>query len=107
MVWVAVARYEGDRQAPPVIDELITNTPLALNRGRNELDYLAYRHSTVQLRIVYRPGIRLGHLVEVRDALQGIAWRGKVVGLRYSNSLGGTTIDMDVQRPTINVEFAP
>lgn len=107
MVWIAVARYEGNRQAPPVIDQLIVTIPVALNRGRNELDYLAYRHTTVQLQIVYRPGVELGQVVEVRDELQGIAWRGKVVGLRYSNQLGGTTIDMDVQRPTINVEYKP
>lgn len=107
MVWIAVARYAGDRRAPPIIDPLIATDAVALNRGRNALDSFAYRPTTVRVTATYRDGLRLGQVVEVRDELQGVAWKGKIIGLSYTNASGGPEVTLDIERPTLNVEYSP
>lgn len=107
MVWLAVTRYAGDRRAAPIIDPLIVTDAVAINRGRNALDKLAHRPSIVRVQATYRDGVRLGMVVEVRDELQGISWKGKIVGLSYSNASGGPEVSLDIERPTLNVEYLP
>ena len=105
MVWIAVARYDGNRQAPPIVDGLLCTEAVCVNRGRNELDEHAYKHAPVTVNAVFRPGVRLGQLAEVHDALQGISWRGKIVGIQYTNGGGAPIMVLDIEKPTINVAY--
>lgn len=79
---VLVARGAADNQGEDIIDPLITSVPVALSRGQVEIDRYA-KGVPVTMQIRFRAGLELGQTVEVIDALQGAAWRGKIISIEH------------------------
>lgn len=96
---IVVLRYLGDKKGQEVVDTLLFGTEAKLARGRAELDQNALPQQPVTMTIVYRPGLRLGQLVEVLDSTQGQVWRGKITKISHHITETNHTTDIEVQRP--------
>jgi len=72
---VVVQRSPGDKQGPDINDPLITSEPVAVERGRNEIDANCSSRQLVTMEIVPRSGLRINRIIEVQ-ALTGAPWRG-------------------------------
>ena len=98
MVDIVVIRGAGDRPGDDIVDTLIVSVPVALSRGRSELDEGALADAPV-LDCALQD-IRLGQLIEVDDSALGV-WRGKVTGVSHQvdsddegNISASTTINL-------------
>lgn len=96
-----VQRGAGDKQGEDVVDPLLGSIPVALARGRNELDAKAHRKDDESLETVYRAGVRLGDLARTYET--GEVWTGKITGIQHTVSKVGesvqTTTSMQLERP--------
>ena len=79
---IIVARYEGDIQGLDVIDPLLTNILIGINRGRRELD-IGEGLQIVNLKAVYQTGLSKGDLIDVDDIYQGKVWKGIITGISH------------------------
>jgi hypothetical protein len=102
MIDVFVQRYTGDLRGPDIVDPLLTELGVVLARGRSALDSQALLQQTVQQEIVFRPGIRLGQLIETHDAMQGVSWKGKITGISHKIQSGKVTTTLDIIRPAVS-----
>ncbi len=91
-------RGAGDRQGQPIIEPLLADNAL-IHRGRAEMDANAHELNQVQLSIVFRPGVRLGHLIEAIDPSSATPYRGKITGMQIT--VRGAEIEhrIDVEVP--------
>lgn len=97
---VIVRRGDGLHPGDDIVDPLIKTLPVALARGRNELDEQASGLQEVQISCVYRTGLRLGMLVEVHEQLFGTIWYGKITGLTHQWDGQGGSTQMTLKRPS-------
>lgn len=97
---VFVIRGAGDKRGEDIVDPLIGSIPVAIVRGRNELDERASAMQQVEAETVYRTGVRLGQTARFSDMQTGEVWTGKVVGI--SHAVDGTeiTTSLQIKRPT-------
>lgn len=98
MVDIVVIRGAGDRPGDDISDALIVSVPVALSRGRAELDDGALADAPVLECLLQ--DVRLGQLLEVDDTALGL-WRGKVTGISHQvnsdddgNVSASTTINL-------------
>lgn len=89
MIDIFVMRGEGDKRGEDIIDPLMTSLACALSRGQVEIDRNA-RSRDVQMSAKFRPGLEVGQLVRVLDALQGEAWEGKIKSI--DNAIEGVRL---------------
>jgi hypothetical protein len=78
-----VQRGSGSRPGDNIVDPLVTSIPVALQRGRNELDKRAHAHQDGELETVYRSGVRAGVLARNNDMQSGEILTGKVTGIQH------------------------
>ena len=90
-------RGAGDSRGQDVSDPLLSTLPALRERGRVELDSND-NIQPVELQTVFRPGVRLGQTVQVIDELQGVSWRGKVVGIRHITGGGILETALSIMR---------
>ena len=89
MIDIVVQRGLGDKPGPDIVDPLLSTIPAALARGTHEIN-ASTSVDVVTLRTVYRPNVSTGGFCEVHDALQGVSWRGRIVGL--TTNIAGTQV---------------
>lgn len=97
---VIVRRGAGSHPGEDIVDPLITILPVALARGRNELDERGSGLQDVQVSVPYRTGIRLGQVVRVRETLFGTTWYGKVSGISHRCELASDETTLTIKKPT-------
>lgn len=97
---IVVIRVPGDKKGPDIIDPLLSSNNVAIQRGTTEIQDNE-PIDTISLSTNYRSGVRLGHIAEVIDILQGRVWRGKIVGIAHSTVLSDRWTDLDIERPRI------
>jgi hypothetical protein len=97
---IIVRRGKGSHPGDDIIDPLITALPVALQRGRNEMDERASGLQDVELEIPFRPNLRNGQVVQVVDLLFGVTWYGKITGLTHRGELASMVTSMKLKRPT-------
>jgi hypothetical protein len=98
---IFVQRQDGSLRGDDIVDPLITSVPVALARGRNELDARASALQNVEVEAVYRIGVRPGQLALFLDFSTGLNWRGKITGVSYSISSGKVDAKLQVSKPTL------
>lgn len=103
MTEIIVIRGDGDRPGDTIVDALMSTVPVALARGRNEIDQAALADG-LTLTTGFLPEAALGYLIEVVDPPQGAAWRGKITGIEHQisvDSSGNMNVEshLDVRRP--------
>ncbi|RKZ88580.1 MAG: hypothetical protein DRQ39_02230 [Gammaproteobacteria bacterium] len=97
---IIVIRSPGDIRGPDIIDPLLSNVTVAVNRGTTEIQDNE-PIDTISLSTNYRSNVRVGQIVEVIDALQGRVWRGKIIGISHSATEADLFTDLDIERPRI------
>ena len=80
---IFVQRGAGDKPGDDIIDPLIGSIPVAIQRGRNELDARSVPLKKVDTEALYRVGVRLGQLARFHDLLNGVEWSGKISGISH------------------------
>lgn len=97
---IFVIRGAGDKRGDDIVDPLIGSVPVAVVRGRNELDERAEGMQTVEVETVYRTGVRLGQAARFFDLQTGEIWTGKIAGITHSKSGVEISTTLQVKRPT-------
>jgi len=99
-----VQRGAGDRPGEDIVDPLISAIPVAIQRGRNELDEQASAPQSVNAETVYRAGVRRGQLARFYDIQNGIQSTAKVTGITHQVKKVGESVQLTtslrVKRPT-------
>lgn len=94
---IFVQRDNGDKRGDDIVDPLIGSVPVAIQRGRNELDDRAGGMQQVEAETVYRDGVRLGQVAQFYDT---VPWYGKVTGITHRYNGVELTSTLQVKRPT-------
>lgn len=80
---IEVYRGLGTRQGTPVIEPLLSDEVL-IQRGIAEMDVHAQAFNRVDMAVVFRPGLRLGQLIEASDPSSATPYRAKITGISIS-----------------------
>jgi len=92
-----VVRDLGDRDGGEVFDPLLTTVAVALGKGAQLIN--SYTPvNVVTLKTVFRSGVRKGQLCEVMDAMQGITWRGIIMGVNHVIEGPSTYTQLEIER---------
>ena len=100
MIDLFVQRGIGDKRGEDVVDPLITSIPVAIQRGRNELDAQSSGLQDVTVDTVYRDGVRLGQVAKFYDSQTGLEWVGKITGITHRKSGVELVTTLQVSKPT-------
>ncbi len=95
---IIAQRGDGLHPGTEVIEPLIGSVPVALERGRADID-VGEGLQTVRLTAIFRVGVEPGQLLEVHDALQGASWRGQVQTIEHRAAGPKLETLLEVLRP--------
>jgi len=77
---IEVYRGDGKVQGMPVVEPMLSDDAL-LQRGRAEMDANAHNTNRIDMSVVFRPGFRLGQIVEATDPSTATPYRAKITGI--------------------------
>ncbi len=97
---IFVQRNAGAHRGDDIVDPLIGSIPVAIQRGRNELDDRASGTQVVEVEAVYRTGLRLGQLGQFFDVQTGDTWFGKISGISHHWNGQELTTTLQIKKPT-------
>jgi hypothetical protein len=97
-VIIEVYRGLGTREGAPVIEPLLSDDAL-IQRGTAEMDANAHAFNRVEMDVVFRPGIRLGDLVEASDPSTASVYRAKVTGIQITVSEAAIEMRLNLEQP--------
>jgi hypothetical protein len=77
-------------EAQDIVEPLLGDSvPAATERGRTFLCEEGTGEQPIVYTTLFRPGVRLGQLVEITDSILGINFRGKVISISHKVTRGG------------------
>lgn len=82
---IEVYRGDGLRSGAPIVETLLSDDAL-LARGIAEMDRNAHAVNQVDMEVVFRPGLRLGQLIEANDPASPAPYRAKITGIHIAVS---------------------
>jgi len=88
MISVIVERPPADKQGPDISDPLITSEVVAVERGRNEIDFSYSDREIVSGELPYRDWIAPGSIVAIQD-MEIPEWRAMATGCTISVTRSG------------------
>ena len=98
---IFVQRDAGDRRGADIVDPLIGGSiPVALQRGRNELDRQAKAPQRISAETVFRTDLRLGQHARFYDFDSGEIWNGKITGISHTQQGVVLTTQLQIEKPT-------
>lgn len=104
-IGLIVIRGAGDRPGDDIVDPLIGSIPVALERGRNELDSRASALQDLGAETVYRTDVRTGELGRFYNEQTGAIVTGKVGGITHEVRKVGESVQLTtrlrVKKPTL------
>ena len=80
---IEVYRHDGSREGSPIVEPLLADETL-IHRGTAEMDANAHAFNQIDMEVVFRPGLRLGQIVEAMDPSAATPYRGKITGIQIS-----------------------
>ena len=86
MIRVIVTRSPGDKEAPEIINELMTTENCAKEHGRNFLDENGFSKSNFDFELPFRDVPLSGKTALISDAQIGTTFKGKITGWSISVS---------------------
>lgn len=95
---IEVYRGDGTRQGSPIVEPLLSDEALR-QRGIAEMDANAHADNRVELSVVFRPGFRLGQLIEATDPSTAIPYRAKITGIAISVSEALIETRLNLEQP--------
>jgi hypothetical protein len=90
---IEVYRGLGSRSGMPIIESLLSDDAL-IQRGISEMDANAHAFNRVEMAVVFRPGLRLGQMIEASDPSSATPYRAKITGI--SISVGEALIETNI-----------
>jgi len=96
---LSVYRGDGLREGAPIVEPLLADDAL-IQRGLAEMDAHAHAFNQIEMEVVFRPGFRLGQIVEATDPSTASPYRAKVTGIqiRVSEAAIETTLNLEQPR---------
>jgi hypothetical protein len=95
---IEVYRGQGTRQGTPIIEPLLSDDAL-IQRGIAEMDTNAQAFNRVDLAVVFRPGLRLGQIIEASDPSSTTSYRAKITGISISVSEALIETNLTLEQP--------
>lgn len=95
---VEVYRGDGLREGPPIVEALLSDDAL-IQRGMAEMDVNAQAFKHVEMAVVFRPGFRLGQIVEATDPSTARPYRAKVTGIQITVSETAIDARLNLEQP--------
>lgn len=95
---IEVYRGDGAGQGVPIIEPLLADDAL-IHRGVAEMDAHAQPFNRVDLTVLFRPGLRLGQLIEAHDPTRPTPHRAKIIGISISISLAAIDGQLTLEQP--------
>ncbi len=95
---LAVYRGDGAREGTPIVEPLLADDAL-VHRGVAEMDAHAHPFNQVEMELVFRPGLRLGQIVEATDPSTARPYRAKVTGIQITVSEASIETTLNLEQP--------
>ena len=95
---IEVYRGGGAREGSPIVEPLLADDAL-IHRGVAEMDANAHAFNRVEIAEVFRPGIRLGQIVEATDPSTASPYRAKVTGIQITVSEAAIETQLTMEQP--------
>lgn len=95
---IEVYRGEGAREGTPVVEPLLSDDAL-IHRGVAEMDANAHAFNQIEMAVVFRPGVRLGQIVEATDPSTASPYRAKVTGIQITVSEAAIDMQLNLEQP--------
>ena len=95
---IEVYRGDGSRSGTPVLEPLLSDDAL-IARGTAEMNANAQAFNRIELEVVFRPGFRLGQIVEVSDPANARPYRAKVTGIQITVSEADIQTHLTLEQP--------
>lgn len=95
-----IEAYRGDglREGAPIVEPLLSDDAL-LHRGIAEMDANAAAFNRVEMAVVFRPGLRLGQIVEATDPSTASPYRAKLTGIQITVSEAAIDTRIHLEQP--------
>jgi hypothetical protein len=97
-VIIEVYRGEGAREGTPVVEPLLSDDAL-IHRGVAEMDANAHAFNQIEMAVVFRPGMRLGQIVEATDPSTASPYRAKVTGIQITVTEAAIDMQLNLEQP--------
>lgn len=95
---LSVYRGDGSREGTPIVESLLSDEAL-IQRGVAEMDAHAAPFNQVEMAVVFRPGLRLGQIVEATDPSAATPYRAKVTGIQITVTEASIETRLTLEQP--------
>ncbi len=95
---IEVYRGDGGREGVPLLEPLLADDAL-IHRGAAEMDVNAHAFNRIEMAVVFRPGFRLGQIVEATDPSTASPYRAKVTGIQITVSQAAIETHLTLEQP--------
>ncbi len=95
---IEVYRGQGLRPGTPIIEPLLSDDVL-IQRGIAEMDANAEAFNRVDLSVVFRPGLRLGQIIEASEPSSTTPYRAKITGISITVSEALIETNLTLEQP--------
>lgn len=86
------------RPGAPIVEPLLSDNAL-IHRGTGEMDANAHAFNRIDMDVVFRPGIRLGQIVEATDPSTASPYRAKVTGIQIAVTQAAIETQLTLEQP--------
>lgn len=95
---IEVYRGDGAREGLPISEPLLSDDAL-IHRGVAEMNANAHAFNRVEMVVVFRPGFRLGQIVEATDPSTASPYRAKITGIQITVSEAAIETHLSLEQP--------
>ena len=95
---IEVYRGDGAREGSPIVEPLLSDEAL-IHRGVAEMDANARACNQIEMSVVFRPGLRLGQIIEATDPSTARPYRAKVTGIQITVSEAAIETQLTLEQP--------
>lgn len=95
---IEVYRGDGLLGGTPIIEPLLSDETL-IQRGIAEMNRNAHAFNQIDLEVVFRPGLKLGQLVEALDPSTAHPYRAKITGIEIRVSEAAIDTHLTLEQP--------
>lgn len=95
---IEVYRDAGMQVGTPIVEPLLSDAAL-IQRGIAEMDAHAQAFNQIDMAVVFRPGFRLGQIVEAMDPSTARSYRAKVTGIQITVSAAAIETQLTLEAP--------
>lgn len=95
---IEVYRGDGLREGTPIVEPLLSDEAL-IPRGTAEMDANAHAFNQIEMAVVFRPGFRLGQIIEATDPSSATPYCAKVTGIQISVSQAAIDLHLTLEQP--------